>query len=277
MSQEAEAVRSWGFPPGGTADEKLLRSQSTANRHLYHKRLVDAVEAQQEMQQSTSYQQYDGETGLARLRSSDGSVVYGQAQTNGAIGKGETIRLRRGGVVSGYDAMPRRRIITEETVIQKVKVPVILTFIDFDSFTGYTNSSSSRLIFEVKTDTNSATITYSYSSNLVNTTVDIAIATIFSVSTFSRNFRVSFEADFQTTPGGLTYSAVGINQQPQQQTSGGFVDGTYDYEIDGGELEYSQSVPKGNNFVVHSFYWRDIYAPSTPGVNVTGTVKAKTS
>ncbi|MBD2437370.1 hypothetical protein [Nostoc sp. FACHB-110] len=85
--------------------EKLLQQTSTANRHLYHKRLVDAVEAQQEMQQSTSYQEYDAETGLARLRESDGSISYGKAQTNGATGKGESVRLRG----NKYDNMPHRK------------------------------------------------------------------------------------------------------------------------------------------------------------------------
>ncbi|MBD2489004.1 hypothetical protein [Aulosira sp. FACHB-615] len=103
----------------------LLRSQSTTNRHLYHKRIVDVVEAQQEMQQSTSYQQHDGETGLARLRSPDGSIIYSQAQTNGTVGKGESIRLRRGGVVAGYDAMPRVKKTTAEETATATKNPNI--------------------------------------------------------------------------------------------------------------------------------------------------------
>ncbi|MEH1902524.1 MAG: hypothetical protein V7L04_14165 [Nostoc sp.] len=44
--------------------------------------------------------------GYARLQDSNGNISYGNPQTNGAVGIGESIRLRGGGVLSGYDAMP---------------------------------------------------------------------------------------------------------------------------------------------------------------------------
>ncbi|BBD69533.1 hypothetical protein NIES4072_31340 [Nostoc commune NIES-4072] len=95
------------------ADE-ILRGRSLVNRHLYQKRIADLAEAQSEQYEPTTYTAFDTELGLGRLQDTFGNISYGNAQTNGAVGKGETIRLRRGGVLAGYDAMPRRK--SEESI-----------------------------------------------------------------------------------------------------------------------------------------------------------------
>jgi hypothetical protein len=89
--------------------DDILRTRSLINRRLYQQRIADAAEAQLEQSQPTSYLNFDASTGLARLQDVGGNIVYGAAQTNGAIGNGESIRLRRGGVFSKYDAMPWRK------------------------------------------------------------------------------------------------------------------------------------------------------------------------
>ncbi|MEH2148615.1 hypothetical protein [Nostoc sp.] len=89
--------------------DDILKGRSLLNRHLYQQRIVDAVEAQLEQQQRTTYLGFDAEQGLARLKAADSNISYGSAQTNGAVGLGDNIRLRRGGVISGYDAMPHHK------------------------------------------------------------------------------------------------------------------------------------------------------------------------
>ncbi|MBW4677138.1 MAG: hypothetical protein KME52_24975 [Desmonostoc geniculatum HA4340-LM1] len=89
--------------------ENILRARSLLNRNLYQQKISDAAEAQTELPSPTNYLNFDAESGLARLRDNNGSISYGSAQTNGAVGLGDNIRLRRGGVLAGYDAMPRRK------------------------------------------------------------------------------------------------------------------------------------------------------------------------
>ncbi|WP_375491095.1 hypothetical protein [uncultured Nostoc sp.] len=91
------------------ADE-ILSSASLVNRHLYQKKITDTAEAQLEQSQPTNYLNFDANTGLARLQDVSGNIIYGAAQTNGALGKGESIRLRRGGVLGGYDSMPHHKM-----------------------------------------------------------------------------------------------------------------------------------------------------------------------
>ncbi|MBN3951934.1 MAG: hypothetical protein HWQ38_37910 [Nostoc sp. NMS7] len=89
--------------------DDILKQRSHLNRHLYQQKITDAAEALGEQTLPTAYTGFDAESGLARLQDSNGSVFYGDAQTNGAIATGENIRLRRGGVFAKYDAMPRRK------------------------------------------------------------------------------------------------------------------------------------------------------------------------
>ena len=84
----------------------ILTRASQLNRHLYRAKIADATEAQSEQSSPTAYKAFDTELGLARLQDGNGNILYGDAQTNGAVRLGENIRLRRGGVISGYDGMP---------------------------------------------------------------------------------------------------------------------------------------------------------------------------
>jgi hypothetical protein len=106
MSQEADTSLREAAPTTSLSAGDILRGRSQLNRHLYQKRITGVAETQQEQQQPTNYLNFDATTGLARLQSPDGNIVYGSAQTNGAIGQGDTIRLRRGGVLAKYDEMP---------------------------------------------------------------------------------------------------------------------------------------------------------------------------
>lgn len=99
----------------------MLRERSHLNRYLYQQRISDAVEAQAELQQPTAYTGFDAVTGLARLQDALGNIFYGSPQTNGAIGKGENIRLRRKGIMAGYDAMPNKKQAQIQQIIPKTK------------------------------------------------------------------------------------------------------------------------------------------------------------
>lgn len=90
------------------ADE-ILRGRSLVNRHLYQQRVADVASAASEQSSPTIYTKFDAELGLGRLQDNNGNISYGNAQTNGAVGKGENIRLRRGGALAKYDAMPTRK------------------------------------------------------------------------------------------------------------------------------------------------------------------------
>ncbi|HYX17296.1 MAG TPA: hypothetical protein VE944_23665 [Nostoc sp.] len=95
----------------------ILRGQQHLNRHLYQQRIADAAEALFRQVMPTAYTGFDAELGLARLKDANGNIFYGAAQTNGAVGKGENIRLRRGGVLAKYDEMPHRT--TDAIVLEK--------------------------------------------------------------------------------------------------------------------------------------------------------------
>lgn len=119
--------------------DDILSHASLVNRHLYRARITDAVEAQSEQATPTTYTGFDAEQGLARLKDSSGNVFYGNAQTNGAVSKGENIRLRRGGVIAKYDAMPRykQETKTKEKAETKPKLNIQILYFVWDA--GYFN------------------------------------------------------------------------------------------------------------------------------------------
>ncbi|WP_445634569.1 hypothetical protein NSTC745_06390 [Nostoc sp. DSM 114161] len=88
---------------------EMLRARSLLNRNLYQQKISDAAEELSELPLPTTYQSFDAQQGLARLKDITSNISYGAAQTNGAVGKSENIRLRRGGILARYDAMPRRK------------------------------------------------------------------------------------------------------------------------------------------------------------------------
>ncbi|MEH2201172.1 hypothetical protein [Nostoc sp.] len=104
--------------------DDILRGRSHLNRHLYQQRIADAAEVQIEQSQPTSYLNFDATTGLARLQSADGNIAYGSAQTNGAIGAGENIRLRRGGGLARYDEMPHNK--NNATLAKEIERSIIM-------------------------------------------------------------------------------------------------------------------------------------------------------
>ncbi|MFK0731418.1 MAG: hypothetical protein ACFKPT_02585 [Gloeotrichia echinulata GP01] len=106
--------------------ENLLRARSLLNRHLYQNRIADYTEVQEELSKPTFYTGFDASNGLGKLRDSSGNISYGEAITNGAIGKGEVIRLRNGAITS-YDAMPTRK--TEEPPNKRVNPALIIGFL----------------------------------------------------------------------------------------------------------------------------------------------------
>ncbi|MEH2393690.1 MAG: hypothetical protein V7K21_19185 [Nostoc sp.] len=98
----------------------ILKARSLVNRHLYQQKISDVAEAWSEQSSPTIYTGFDVELGLGRLQDDNGNIFYGSAQTNGAVGLGENIRLRRGGVLAKYDAMPRKKIeLNVEPIINK--------------------------------------------------------------------------------------------------------------------------------------------------------------
>ncbi|MFB2769831.1 hypothetical protein ACE1AT_11160 [Pelatocladus sp. BLCC-F211] len=119
--------------------EELLQHQVFNNRIQYQQKNVD--EASQEQQSTTSIVGYDSTTGLMKLR--DGSVggasrreyrtFYASAITNGAVGKGEATRVRRGNLPT-YDAMPfRQKETVQETASELPIVFGILATVDYDT------------------------------------------------------------------------------------------------------------------------------------------------
>ncbi|HYW20249.1 MAG TPA: hypothetical protein VE956_13255 [Nodularia sp. (in: cyanobacteria)] len=118
--------------------DDILRGQQHLNRHLYQQRIADAAEAQSEKASPTTNTGFDTEQGLARLKDGNGNIFYGAAQTNGAVGKGENIRLRRGGVIAGYDAMPSSLQETKAKVAEtKPKLNIQILYFVWDA--GYFN------------------------------------------------------------------------------------------------------------------------------------------
>lgn len=110
----------------------MLQARSLLNRNLYHSKIAD--EAQSDLTLPTKYLDFNSDIGLARLQNSNGDIFYGQAQTNGAVGKGDNIRLRRGMGLQKYDSMPHLK--QSQTISQSVK-----TTQDFIIWnTGYTRN-----------------------------------------------------------------------------------------------------------------------------------------
>lgn len=105
-----------------------LQSQSHINHVAYQQKIIAAAEISEEKQQTTKYLGFDAEIGVGKLKDTNGSIIYAIAQTNGAIAIGDTIRLRRGGVLSGYDAMPMPRVRSRERLTtDKAKKYLIIT------------------------------------------------------------------------------------------------------------------------------------------------------
>ncbi|MEH1828267.1 MAG: hypothetical protein V7L22_23520 [Nostoc sp.] len=115
---------------------EILKGRSLVNRHLFQKKTTDTAEAISEQSSPTIYTNFDAELGLGRLRDSNGNISYGNPQTNGAIALGENIRLRRGGVLNKYDAMPSRKLqpITNITSNETFSFVALLS-------TGYLNNN----------------------------------------------------------------------------------------------------------------------------------------
>lgn len=82
---------------------ELLRQQSQINRSQYES---NAADTNNDESVAAKYLGYDPNLRLAKLQDAEGNIFYGKADTNGAIARGEDIRLRRGYGIPGYDAMP---------------------------------------------------------------------------------------------------------------------------------------------------------------------------
>ncbi|AUB37528.1 hypothetical protein COO91_03473 [Nostoc flagelliforme CCNUN1] len=82
---------------------ELLRQQSQMNRSQYES---NAADINSDESVAAKYLGYDPNLRLAKLQDAEGNIFYGKADTNGAIARGEDIRLRRGYGIPGYDAMP---------------------------------------------------------------------------------------------------------------------------------------------------------------------------
>jgi hypothetical protein len=95
---------------------EILKGRSHLNRNLYQQKIRDAAEVQSEQQQPTFYTGLDSATGKGQLQSIDGKKIYGKSQTNGAVGKGDSIRLRG----DFYDNLPRRK--QENPVVNTNKI-----------------------------------------------------------------------------------------------------------------------------------------------------------
>jgi hypothetical protein len=104
--------------------EEILARQALINRMGYRQRIIDTGEAQEEASKATAYTGYDPATGMARLQDSSGDISYGKAQTNGAVGIGDNIRSRRGGVLLGFDSMPHVPKKSTEPNIEKSSIVV---------------------------------------------------------------------------------------------------------------------------------------------------------
>lgn len=104
--------------------DDILKARSHLNRQQFQQKITDAAEAQTEQALPTAYTGFDAELGLAKLQDGNGDVFYGNAQTNGAIAVGENIRLRRGGVLAGYDSMPRK--IVNFTPVPELRKSIIM-------------------------------------------------------------------------------------------------------------------------------------------------------
>lgn len=93
------------------SEEDILRSRTILNRYLYQQKAIDSAEELAQDVQPTTYTGYSD--GLGKIESFSLSSSYGKSITNGAIGLGDNIRLRRGGIIPGFDAMPRKKNITQ--------------------------------------------------------------------------------------------------------------------------------------------------------------------
>ncbi|MFN6475370.1 hypothetical protein [Nostoc sp. DedQUE07] len=82
---------------------ELLKQQAQMNRSQYES---NASDPNVDESVATKYLGYDPQLKLAKLQDINGNVFYGKSDTNGAIARGEDVRLRRGYGLPGYDAMP---------------------------------------------------------------------------------------------------------------------------------------------------------------------------
>jgi hypothetical protein len=125
--------------------DDILSSASKLNRNLYQQKIADTAEARQEQQQPTFYTDFDSATGKGRLQSIDGKKIYGKPQTNGAVGKGDSIRLRG----NFYDNLPRHK--QENPVISANKITPntgLVIFRDIN-WLGIPNENNKKFFYQI--------------------------------------------------------------------------------------------------------------------------------
>lgn len=181
--------------------DDILRTRSLINRRLYQQRIADAAEEQLERSQPTSYLNFDS-TGLARLQDISGNIIYGAAQTNGAISIGESIRLRRGGVLARYDEMPTRK----QQQIVNITPTTTMNFVALLS-TGDVNTSigleyNGSLTGKILVGLDSRTISISYQGGgLGGDILTVTYGSSFSLTTeptaggYKYNFEIQYNPD----------------------------------------------------------------------------------
>ncbi|MFN6538106.1 MAG: hypothetical protein RM021_017410 [Nostoc sp. EkiNYC01] len=107
-------------------EEELLKQQTELNQAQYQSHAADS-NANESV--AAKYMGYDAELRLAKLQDASGNIFYGKPDTNGAIARGEDIRLRQGYGLPGYDAMPHHKIEQPAPLqIQKEVLDVAILF-----------------------------------------------------------------------------------------------------------------------------------------------------
>ena len=88
------------------SEESVLQKMASLNRQSYQLKALDKADSEDEQQHGAEIASYSSSNGLMQLTDATGSSFYASSLTNGATGKGETVRLRRGGASPTYDSMP---------------------------------------------------------------------------------------------------------------------------------------------------------------------------
>lgn len=122
---------------------KLLQESSRRNRIAYQNKQVAQQKQRDRQTPHATKLDYDASIGLDRVELSNGSIIYAQPVTNGAIGVGDSVELHRGGSAR-IDQMPhQKRVVAKQAKPQpqlgKIKILYSTSELDENGFVTHIN------------------------------------------------------------------------------------------------------------------------------------------
>jgi hypothetical protein len=246
---------------------ELLKVRSLLNRHLYQQRIADAAEVLSEQQQPTFYTGFDSDTGKGRLQSIDGKITYGKSQTNGAIGSGDSVRLRG----DFYDNLPRRK--QENLVINNNRINLNTGLVIFRdcNWLDIPNENNKKTFYQIiKYFSKNNTIYTIGADPRIYVNTGVSPSTIYGVSSFGGH-RIPINISEIIEEKEIKIEIIDLNQQNSyKKVKGCFIlplFNTSEYDFNGAEIANLKKIAQLQGLIILSewIFW-DVYTEYLLGI-----------